>query len=136
MAANLTPKQENFCLAYLETGNASEAYRRAYNAEKMKPETACRNAKTLLDSSKIAARVAGLKAVAQERALVTVQSITQELEEARALALATETPSAAVAASMGKAKLHGLIVEKSQNDHKSSDGSMTPQAPVYKIVQE
>lgn len=23
----LTPKQENFCLVYLETGNASEAYR-------------------------------------------------------------------------------------------------------------
>jgi phage terminase small subunit len=33
----LTVKQENFCLAYMETGNASEAYRRAYNAGKMKP---------------------------------------------------------------------------------------------------
>ena len=28
----LTQKQENFCLAYIETGNASEAYRKAYNA--------------------------------------------------------------------------------------------------------
>ncbi|SQE31532.1 Terminase small subunit [Mannheimia haemolytica] len=26
----LTPKQEAFCLAYIETGNASEAYRQAY----------------------------------------------------------------------------------------------------------
>ncbi len=25
-SAMLTPKQEGFCLAYLETGNASEAY--------------------------------------------------------------------------------------------------------------
>ena len=34
MADNkLTPKQEAFILAYLETGNASEAYRRAYNDE-------------------------------------------------------------------------------------------------------
>ena len=26
----LTPKQEAFCRAYVETGNASEAYRQAY----------------------------------------------------------------------------------------------------------
>lgn len=35
----LTQKQEAFALAYFETGNASEAYRRAYNAENMKPES-------------------------------------------------------------------------------------------------
>ena len=35
----LTPKQERFCQVYIETGNASEAYRAAYNAEKMKPES-------------------------------------------------------------------------------------------------
>lgn len=35
----LTPKQETFCLAYIETGNASEAYRQAYDAENMKPDT-------------------------------------------------------------------------------------------------
>ncbi len=49
----LTPKQEKFCLAYLETGNASEAYRRAYNAAKMKAATVNRNAKALLDNTKI-----------------------------------------------------------------------------------
>ena len=36
---SLTPKQEAFCLAYMETGNASEAYRRAYDADNMKPAT-------------------------------------------------------------------------------------------------
>jgi phage terminase small subunit len=35
----LTQRQETFCLAYIETRNASEAYRRAYNAGKMKPAT-------------------------------------------------------------------------------------------------
>jgi len=39
MAEGSTQKQENFCLAYIECGNASEAYRRAYDAEYMKPET-------------------------------------------------------------------------------------------------
>ena len=35
----LTPKQETCGLAYIETGDASEAYRQAYDAENMKPDT-------------------------------------------------------------------------------------------------
>ena len=31
----LTPKQEGFCQNYIETGNASEAYRLNYNAQNM-----------------------------------------------------------------------------------------------------
>ena len=53
---NLTPKQENFCLAYLETGNASEAYRRAYAAGKMKSETVHRKAFDLLENTVITAK--------------------------------------------------------------------------------
>ena len=34
----LTIKQEAFARAYVETGNASEAYRLAYDAARMKPE--------------------------------------------------------------------------------------------------
>ena len=37
---DLTPKQEAFACAYVETGNASEAYRRAYDvAPDCKPNT-------------------------------------------------------------------------------------------------
>jgi phage terminase small subunit len=122
--ANLTPKQEAFCLAYMETGNASEAYRRAYDAGGMKAETINRNAKALTDNSKVATRLSELRAIAQERAMVTVESLTFELEEARQLALREATAAAAVAATMGKAKLHKLLTE--QHDHKSSDGSMSP----------
>jgi phage terminase small subunit len=122
----LTPKQEAFACAYVETGNASEAYRRAYNAENMKPESVWRKACEVLDNVKVAARAAELQALAAERCIVTVASLTQELEEARALALQEAQASAAVSASMGKAKLHGLIVEK--RDLRSSDGSMTPKA--------
>ena len=46
----MTPKQEHFARLYVETGNASEAYRQAYNAENMKPETVTNEAyKLLLD---------------------------------------------------------------------------------------
>ncbi|EPZ98572.1 terminase small subunit, partial [Glaesserella parasuis] len=35
----LTPKQEKFCQLYIELGNASEAYRQAYDCSKMSNET-------------------------------------------------------------------------------------------------
>lgn len=104
-------------MAYVETGNASEAYRRSYNAEKMKPETVNRTAKELLDNPKIAARLAELKAAHVERHEITVDDLIRELEEARSIAMAGERqqPAAMVAASMGKAKLLGLIVDKAEN---------------------
>ena len=111
---NLTIKQEKFCQAYLETGNASEAYRKAYNALKMKPETINRNAKALLDNSKIATRVKELKGIIADRHKITVDDLIEELDEARTIGLGAETPqaSAAISATMAKAKLLGLIVDK------------------------
>ena len=50
---NLTPKQEGFCISYIETGNASEAYRLNYSVEKMKPDTVNRKAKFEMDKGKI-----------------------------------------------------------------------------------
>lgn len=55
--AGLTIKQEAFCQAYIETGNASEAYRTAYAADKMKAEAIHVNASKLLDNAKVALRV-------------------------------------------------------------------------------
>ncbi|MFC3947272.1 terminase small subunit [Serratia entomophila] len=107
---NLTLKQEAFCQAYIETGNASEAYRSSYAAENMKPDAIHVQASKLLNNPKIALRVAGLRGEIKERHSVTVDSLLAELEEARQAALTAETPqsSAAVAATLGKAKLTGL----------------------------
>ena len=122
----LTQKQENFCLKYVETGNASEAYRFAYNAENMKPESVQVSACRLLDKANVKLRVRELKAEHAERHRITVDDLIAELEEARIAALAAETvqSSAAVGATMGKAKLLGL--DKQIIDHQSSDGSMSP----------
>jgi len=53
----LTPKQLTFVTAYLETGNASEAYRRAYDVSRMLSTTVGRNAHGMLRNSKIAAEI-------------------------------------------------------------------------------
>ena len=112
--AALTPKQEAFARAYVETGNASEAYRRAYDvAPDCKPETIWSNACQLLSDTKVSQRVMELQSAARERLMVTVESLTRELDEARALALADpKGAAAAVSATMGKAKLHGLLTDK------------------------
>jgi phage terminase small subunit len=68
----LTAKQENFCQEYMKTGNKSEAYRLAYNAEKMKPETINNKAYELYANGEIRARVSELQKEAAERNKITV----------------------------------------------------------------
>jgi phage terminase small subunit len=123
----LTVKQENFCLAYMETGNASEAYRRAYNAENMKPESVNRKAKEVMDNVKIAARLSTLQERLAQKSILTIERLTNDLlriaKKGEDLA---EAPGLSVARAslMDAAKLNGLVVDK--KDHSSSDGTMTP----------
>lgn len=104
----LTPKQEAFCIAYMESGNASDAYRQAYDAGNMNSASINRSAKDVIDNPKIAARLAELRAPIIEKAQITVEDLLRELEEARKLAIDTEAPGPAVSATMGKAKLLGM----------------------------
>lgn len=108
---NYTPKEEAFCLAYVEGKNQSDAYRSAgYKIDKMKASTIHRQAKHLMDKPKIQARIAELRVPIMERHGVTVDSLLVELEQARMAALGADNPqsAAAVTATMGKAKLCGL----------------------------
>ncbi|NJJ92912.1 terminase small subunit [Proteus mirabilis] len=106
----LTVKQEKFCQAYVETGNASEAYRMAYATDKMKATSINSKAYELLNNGEITVRVAQLQHEHRTKHDITVSELLKELEEARKKALSAETPqaSAAVAATMGKARLTGL----------------------------
>lgn len=59
----LTEKQERFCQFYLDTdGNASEAYRMAYDASEMKPNSVWNAASLLLDNPKVAQRISEIRA--------------------------------------------------------------------------
>ena len=110
---SLTPKQESFCLVYVQTGNASEAYRRSYDvSDDTKPETVWSEASRLVADPKVSARIVELQERARDIALVSVGSLTNELEKARSHAMADpKGAAAAVSAIMGKAKLHKLLEE-------------------------
>jgi phage terminase small subunit len=75
----LTPKQESFCLAYLETGNASEAYRRSYSASRMKDKQIWEESSKLLASPKVAQRLVELNASAVSSAVMTRQRALERL---------------------------------------------------------
>lgn len=110
----LTAKQEAFCLAYVETGNASEAYRRSYEVgADTKPETVWNESSRLVRNPDVTARITELRDQARELMLVSVGSLTEELEQARIHAMKDDKgASAAVSAIMGKAKLHKLLDEE------------------------
>ena len=117
----LTPKQEAFAQAYVETGNASEAYRRAYDASKSKPSSVNVNGCKLLSDAKISQRIAALRQAILERHEFTIANMVSQLDEDRTFARDCEAPAPAVTASMGKAKLLGFLTEKVELTVKLSD---------------
>lgn len=103
------PRHERFAQG-LAKGKTADA---AYADAGFKPNRG--NATTLKAKQSVQDRVAELQERAAVKVELTVADIIAELEQARSVALAAQTPQAgsAVAASMGKAKLLGLVVDKS-----------------------
>ncbi|UXT27223.1 hypothetical protein [Agrobacterium tumefaciens] len=105
-------RHETFAQGLAKGQTADEAYQKAG----FKPNRG--NAATLKANQSILDRVSEIQGKAAAKAGVSIQSLTDELEQARGIAIAEKQSSAAVAATMGKAKLHGLGVE-----HKRVSGS-------------
>lgn len=113
----LTPKQEKFAQVYVETGNASEAYRQAYSVKPGTKESSINvNASKLLADAKVSQRVAALQQKHEKRHEITVDKIRDYLIEDRQFARECKTPVAAVSASMGLAKLYGHLTEKVEHN--------------------
>ncbi|WP_300441364.1 terminase small subunit [Christiangramia sp.] len=79
MKKELTPKQEKFCQEYIITGSKSEAYRQAYNAENMKPETINVKACQMFEQDKIRLRVEELKQEVAKRNEITIDECVSKL---------------------------------------------------------
>ena len=112
----LTQKQENFCLAYIETGNASEAYRKAYNAAGSSEKSVWELASKMLDNPKVISRLEALREQAACRALLTLERHLEELATLRDEARAEGRYSAAIAAEIARGKAAGLYVEQSRTE--------------------
>lgn len=121
----MTPKQEAFSRFYVETGNATEAYRQSYNAKKMSQHAIEVEASLLLQHPEVSLRVNQLKAKHQKRHEITVDKLTEmamkAYREAQRIAPTSGQmqTSAMVKATEFIGKLHGLLVEKSEVKHVS-----------------
>jgi hypothetical protein len=126
MTRKLTAKQEKFAREYASGCSGAEAYRRAYNAQNMTPETCTRRASELLANGSIAHIAATLKKAADTAAvqhlMLTREYIIEGLMKTVRMGLGEEpTPKTANLAAanrslelLGKVDTIGLFVDKSK----------------------
>jgi phage terminase small subunit len=112
----LTPKQEAFCLGIVEGLTQADAYRRAYDAEGMKPQTVQSKACILMTDGKIRARIDALRQPIVAKVQYGVEQAMAEAFEAYELAKEKGNSGAMVAAITLRAKLNQLLIEKREID--------------------
>ena len=118
----LTPKQEKFCQGVAKGLTYSDAYREAYNASKMKPESVNRLATKLMKDIKITSRVAELKEKTIGDIKHTIEDSFNNLRKAQELAMSRKNSLGEanpdltnfIKAEELKGKLKGLYVEKKE----------------------
>jgi hypothetical protein len=105
----LTPKQEAFARAVaLDDMNYSDAYRSAYNAERMKDETVYTKSSILAKDGKIAERIAELRGQANTPRVMSAQQRREKLSELAA----HEDPNVSMKAIDLLNKMTGEYVQK------------------------
>ncbi len=110
MQSNLTAKQRRFVEEYLVDHNATQAAIRAGYSEKTAYSIGHEN----LKKPEIAAAIAAGQARLRRKTEVSISSLSEDMRENRDLAVANKQAAAAQQATMGIAKLHGLLVERSE----------------------
>jgi phage terminase small subunit len=111
---SITPKQERFAQAYVETGYASTAYKRAYNADNMRESAVYCEASKLLDNPKVAARVQQIQDQHKRHWVVDRDKLTEMFMQAYELAVQKGDPAGITAAADKLGRLHGQMVDRSE----------------------
>lgn len=122
------PKHERFAQELAKGKTSDEAYVLAGYKENRG------NASTLKSNQNVLDRVQELLSRAAVRAEVTVASIIAELDEARELARTVHQPAAMTSASMGKAKVAGLLVERTELTGKDGGAIQTEEVNARELV--
>ena len=108
----LTAKQEKFCQGVAKGLSYSDAYREAYDAVNMKPETVNNSAFKLLKNGEITARVDELRGHIEEELKYSAKESFTKLSELQSQAEAGGNINAALKAEELKGKLAGIYVDK------------------------
>jgi len=113
--SKLTQKQEELAKAYiLHQGNQSEAYRTVYPDSKSTAASLWTLASKAFGNIEVQSRITELQDMATERHLVTVDTIASELGESFEMAKETKQAGAMTGSTVAKAKLFGLMEERTK----------------------
>ena len=110
----LTGKQELFAQSIAAGMGPSDAYRKSYNAENMKPASIAVQANKLLSDPNIALRVDLLRKPVVEKLQYGLEQAMLEAAEAFDVSKGKEQGGAMVAAVQLRSKLNGLLVERKE----------------------
>ena len=116
----MTPKQQRFAEEYMIDSNATAAAKRAGYS----PHTANEQGARLLANVSVAAAIRAGQAELRERTMVSVESVTAQLDAAYDMAKTNGQTAVMVQATMGIAKVHGLLVDRTEEVKATAD--MTP----------
>lgn len=114
MADTLTPKQEAFCQAIVSGLSQADAYRKAYDAKAMKPAVIQNKASLLMKRGEVRVRIENLRKPVIEKLQYGLEQAMAEAADAFAVSKAKEQGGAMVAAVQLRAKLNGLLVDRSE----------------------
>lgn len=137
MNNGLTMPEDMFCIFFVEYGDEKKAYARAFDVEMDRVPRAAVN--QLFQNFTVVRRIEQLYnrriSLMEVAAVVDIDRLTRELECARQMAMDNNQAAAAVTATLGKAKLHGLLTDKHQFTIKRP-GDMTEEELRYIIEGE
>jgi phage terminase small subunit len=123
--SRLTAKQEAFCLAYTKTGNASEAYRQAYDANNMSAAAIEVEASRLLHNPKVTLRLDRVQERQEVKALLCLEEHMEELRVLRDMAKSNSQLSAAIQAEVKRGELRRFYVKQVESAHINQFSRMT-----------
>ena len=133
MEKKLTPKQEAFAKNVASGMTQADAYRAAYAAGKMKPESVQVNASKLMSDAKVAQRVSELRNDGAEKAAYTLADHLERLAELGRGAEAEGKFDAAIKAEEIRGKAAGFHTAKV--DMTTKGESLNPPAVVTSAME-
>lgn len=104
----LTANMEAFCVELVKTDDASGAYRKAYDAKNMKPDTISKRARELQLDGRITARLKQLRAEVRKSDGLTLVEHMRDLKILRNAAASASQYGAAISAEVARGKVAGL----------------------------
>jgi hypothetical protein len=122
----MSPKQEHFAQCIADGMTQADAYRTAFDAENMKPETIHKRASELIGNGEVAGRVAELKEKLVTKALWTREMSVKALVSAYKVAQGSNSSTGMTGAIKELNAMHGFNAPQ-KVDLMNSDGTLRPQ---------